>query len=194
MNVSDLAQLSYKELQALALTYRVPGNIKVSCQPPARHGHVSAEGRPRHPPVTRARFIRTPVGGSRPDRSRSNGRSNEPRRTGPSESRGGALKSTGRPVPLDPVGDLAARVDARLLTKTRSRRGRRRHPGRRGGESITDVRPVRRAWTTARGLAPSRPGSRPRGRTRDPNQESRWSRPHNASRPVSRELPALPFR
>lgn len=32
MNVGhDLAQLSYKELQALAVRYRVPGNIKVSC-------------------------------------------------------------------------------------------------------------------------------------------------------------------
>lgn len=27
----DIAQLSYKELQALALRYRVPGNVKVSC-------------------------------------------------------------------------------------------------------------------------------------------------------------------
>lgn len=35
MNVgSDIAQLSYKELQALALRYRVPGNIKVSCHRP----------------------------------------------------------------------------------------------------------------------------------------------------------------
>lgn len=37
MNVgSDIAQLSYKELQALALRYRVPGNIKVSCHRPCR--------------------------------------------------------------------------------------------------------------------------------------------------------------
>lgn len=32
MNVpGDIAQLSYKELQALASRYRVPGNVKVSC-------------------------------------------------------------------------------------------------------------------------------------------------------------------
>lgn len=32
MNVpDDIAKLSYKELQALALRYHVPGNIKVSC-------------------------------------------------------------------------------------------------------------------------------------------------------------------
>lgn len=37
MNVgNDIAQLSYKELQALALRYRVPGNIKVSCHRPCR--------------------------------------------------------------------------------------------------------------------------------------------------------------
>lgn len=32
MNVGgDITQLSYKELQALALRYHIPGNVKVSC-------------------------------------------------------------------------------------------------------------------------------------------------------------------
>ena len=30
MNSNDISNLSYKELQALALRYRVPGNIKVT--------------------------------------------------------------------------------------------------------------------------------------------------------------------
>lgn len=52
MNVGgDIAQLSYKEMQALALKYRVPGNIKVSCH--HRHGRRRRRRDEGVPPTVR---------------------------------------------------------------------------------------------------------------------------------------------
>lgn len=59
MNVgNDIAQLSYKELQALALRYRVPGNIKVGCHPSS-----SRRRRPddRFPFLVRFKPLSSPV-------------------------------------------------------------------------------------------------------------------------------------
>lgn len=120
MNVSDLAHLSYKELQALALRYRVPGNIKVSC-------HRYRHDRTRVPyPSVRMPLVadlchrdlfRLPIPSKIAPRSIERSR---PMR--PPSSRGWRVKidNDRSAIPLDP--DRRLGVDARfieLLTKIR---------------------------------------------------------------------------
>jgi len=105
MNVgNDIAQLSYKELQALALRYRVPGNIKVSCHRRRRDEDVSTTVsftpsvlNPPHRFLSRrVKFIRTPVEDRAPidRRLRSNGPRRIPRVEGVDR---GTVKIGGRP-------------------------------------------------------------------------------------------------
>lgn len=63
----DIGQLSYKELQALALRYHVPGNIKVSCH--RLDGDVFQMD---HPPIFLSRPRLIPVSLSRSSLSRGN--------------------------------------------------------------------------------------------------------------------------
>jgi len=121
MNVgNDIAQLSYKELQALALRYRVPGNIKVSCHHCRRRDEdvsttVSFPSSVLNPPHRflsgRVKFIRTLVEDRAPidRRLRSNGSRRIPRVEGVDR---GTLKSVVNRIFL-PIGDTV-RMDARF--------------------------------------------------------------------------------